>query len=158
MDGNGQFQQPHATGHHRCPQGGNQRDSRPRVDKFQLDAEIACLGGRPRCEPGRGVVAAMVVQGIYHPLTKPLLSTYPGLLPSALGFVLRGYALKHLTVTASTSLRYLMPGVALLISHFWLGDVPLPIELLGGAVIVAGEVAIGHNRIAATLRRQPARL
>jgi drug/metabolite transporter (DMT)-like permease len=132
------------------------------------------------------VVAAMVVQGIYHPLQRPLLARYSGLevacysmvagtvmtlpfvpfgidqlisagpapwlaaaylglLPSALGFVLWGYAVARMTVAASTSLLYLVPPVAVLISWLWLGEAPVPAELLGGAVVIAGVVIVSQG-------------
>lgn len=132
------------------------------------------------------VVAAMVVQGIYHPLTKPLLRKYTGmevatygmvfgtvmtlpfvpfgaetvfaadapawiaaiylgLFPSALGFVLWGFTVGRLSVSASTSLLYLVPPVAVLISFFWLGEIPVISELAGGAVVVAGVVLISQG-------------
>jgi drug/metabolite transporter (DMT)-like permease len=129
------------------------------------------------------VVAATVVQGLYHPLIKPLLNRYSslevatytmiagtvmtlpllpwgwpsvaaagtgawlsaiylGLLPSALGFVLWGIAVRALPVAASTSLLYLVPGVAVLIAYLWLGELPTPGEALGGLVIVAGVILL----------------
>jgi drug/metabolite transporter (DMT)-like permease len=132
------------------------------------------------------VVAAMVVQGIYHPLTKPLLRKYTGmevatygmvlgtvmtlpfvpfgltevfsagapawisalylgLFPSALGFVLWGYAVARLSVAASTSLLYLVPPVAVAISFLWLGEVPVASELIGGAVVIAGVVWLSQG-------------
>lgn len=141
------------------------------------------------------VVAAAVVQGIYHPLTRPLLRTYTGLevatyamvagaittaplllfdtssltsasagawaagiylglLPSALGFVLWGYAVARLPVAASTSLLYLVPAVALLIAFVWLGEVPLSAELLGGAVVVIGVLGLTQgDRLLQQMRR-----
>ncbi|UFS58858.1 DMT family transporter [Subtercola endophyticus] len=130
------------------------------------------------------VVAAMLVQGIYHPLTRPLLKRYSGLevatygmvigtvmtlpfvpfgleqllsapppawlaaaylglLPSALGFVLWGYAVARLPVVASTSLLYLVPPVAVGISFVWLGELPVASELVGGLIVIAGVVLVG---------------
>jgi drug/metabolite transporter (DMT)-like permease len=132
------------------------------------------------------VVGAAVVQGIYHPLTKPLLRTrsglevatyamvagsvmalpllpwgwdgmvnasasawgsavYLALVPSALGFVLWGYAVANLPVATSTSLLYLVPPVAVLIAFVWVGEVPHAGELLGGLVVLAGVVLIGQG-------------
>lgn len=132
------------------------------------------------------VVAAMVVQGIYHPLTRPLLKKYSGvevatygmivgtvmllptvpfgwsdltdatpaawaaavylgLIPSALGFVLWGYAVARLPVTASTSLLYLVPPVAVLIAFLWLGELPYWSELAGGVVVLLGVVLVSRG-------------
>lgn len=129
------------------------------------------------------IVAAMIVQGVYHPLTKPLLKRYTGLevalygmvvgavmlaptlpfawsqlvsasapswwaavylglLPSALGFVLWGYAVARLPVAASTALLYLVPPVAVLIAFVWLGELPVASELYGGIVVIAGVVTV----------------
>jgi drug/metabolite transporter (DMT)-like permease len=132
------------------------------------------------------VVAAMVVQGIYHPLQRPLLKRYRsvevacyamiagtvmtlplvpvdldglltagpapwlaamylGLLPSAAGFVLWAYAVARMPVAVSTSLLYLVPPVAVLISWAWLGELPILPELLGGVVVIAGVVTISQG-------------
>ncbi|GAA1748408.1 DMT family transporter [Aeromicrobium alkaliterrae] len=135
------------------------------------------------------VIAAGVVQGIYHPLTKPLLvrysgvevatygmvagvlmtlplsgwalddlghasadawwaAIYLGVIPSALGFVMWGYAVARLPVITSTSLLYLVPAVAIAIAYVWLGEVPLRSELVGGLVVIAGVaiVTLGDSR------------
>lgn len=137
------------------------------------------------------VVAAMVVQGVYHPLQRPLLQRYTslevacytmvvgtamtvpflpfgldrllhagagpwlaaaylGLLPSALGFVLWGYAVARMPIAVSTSLLYLVSPVAVLMAWVWLGELPLVTEMLGGVVVLGGVVAIAQApRVAA---------
>lgn len=146
------------------------------------------------------VVAAMVVQGIYHPLSRMLLrrysalevaiyamvagtimtipfvpfgwhaivsagpaawlgAVYLGVVPSAVGFVLWGYAVARLPVVTSTSLLYLVPVVAVLISFVWLGELPLPVELIGGAVVIVGVAAISQgDRVLARWRVRSDRL
>jgi drug/metabolite transporter (DMT)-like permease len=132
------------------------------------------------------VVGAMVVQGLYHPLTRPLLKKYSGvevatygmvlgavmllptlpidwdllgtatppawlsavylgLLPSALGFVLWGYAVGRLPVATSTSLLYLVPPVAVGIAFVWLGELPYWSELFGGVVVILGVLTVGRG-------------
>lgn len=72
-------------------------------------------------------------------------AVYLGVLPSAAGFVLWGYAVARLPVVTSTSLLYLVPAVAVLISFLWLHEIPLPSELIGGAVIVFGVIGISRG-------------
>jgi drug/metabolite transporter (DMT)-like permease len=130
------------------------------------------------------VVAAAVVQGVYHPMIKPLLlrytgtevaaygmvagsammlpfapfgwnqalhagagpwlaALYLGLVPSALGFVLWGYAVARLPVSASTSLLYVVPATAVAIAYVWLGEVPVPAEIVGGLISAIGVILVG---------------
>ncbi|MGW1887952.1 DMT family transporter [Streptomyces sp. NPDC001970] len=139
------------------------------------------------------VLAAAVVQGVYHVAAKPLLRRYTGLevatyamvagtvfalplvpatiratahapagallsavflglLPSALGFVIWGYAVARLPLAASTAALYLVPPVALIVSFVWLGEVPHVTELIGGTVIVGGVVLINRRRSARPAR------
>ena len=130
------------------------------------------------------LIAATIVQGIYHPMIKPLLRRYSGVevatygmvsgtlmllplvpsswghivsasagawwsviflgvFPSALGFVLWGYAVGRLPMITSTSLLYVVPAFAVLIAYLWLGEVPVPGELLGGVIVVLGVLTVG---------------
>ncbi|MET0884992.1 MAG: DMT family transporter [Mycetocola sp.] len=142
------------------------------------------------------IVAAMVVQGVYHPLSRLLLRRYSalevatyamvagtvmtlpllpinwsqlmsasgaawigamylGLLPSALGFVLWGYAVARMPVVTSTSLLYLVPAVAVLMSFLWLGEIPLTSEIVGGVIVIVGVAAISQgDRIMIRLQAQ----
>jgi drug/metabolite transporter (DMT)-like permease len=127
------------------------------------------------------VLAAAVLQGIFHAAQKPLLARYSGfevtayamwagtafilpwtgsllaalpraggaaigsavflgLAPSAAGFVLWAYAMARLDVGRVTLGLYLVPAAAILISLAWLGQVPGPVELAGGAIALAGVI------------------
>ncbi|MFD8214765.1 DMT family transporter [Streptomyces sp. NPDC059697] len=133
------------------------------------------------------ILAAAVVQGVYHFASKPLLRHYTGLevatyamvagtvfalplipatwhatlhappaalasaaylalLPSALGFVIWAYAVARLPLAVSTAALYLVPPVALIVSFVWLGEVPRPIALAGGAISVAGVILISRHK------------
>jgi drug/metabolite transporter (DMT)-like permease len=69
-----------------------------------------------------------------------------GLLPSAVGFVVWGYAVSRSTVAAATAALYLVPVLALAVSFGWLGEVPTATELLGGLVGVLGVVLLRSGR------------
>lgn len=129
------------------------------------------------------VLAAAVLQAIFHTAQKPLLARYTGfevtayamwagtvfvlpwtgsllralwgpgahaggaaigsavflgLAPSAAGFVLWAYAMARADVGRVTVSLYLVPAAAIGISLVWLGQVPGPAELIGGAVALAG--------------------
>ncbi|MFJ9083626.1 DMT family transporter [Streptomyces sp. NPDC102384] len=78
------------------------------------------------------------------PADATLAALYLGLLPSAAGFVVWGYAVARLTVTAATAALYLVPGVALVVAYLWLGEAPTSVEAVGGAVTLAGVVLLGR--------------
>ncbi|MEU2490907.1 EamA family transporter [Streptomyces sp. NPDC007883] len=70
---------------------------------------------------------------------------YLGLLPSALGFVIWGYAVARLPLTISTAALYLVPPVTLIVSFLWLSEVPRLLEVAGGIVIISGVVLISRR-------------
>ena len=141
------------------------------------------------------VLAAAVLQGVFHTAQKPLLARYTGfevtayamwagtvfilpwtgslvralwgagphaggaaigsavflgVAPSAAGFVLWAYAMARMDVGRVTVSLYLVPAAAIGISVVWLGQLPGPAELIGGAIALAGVVlASGASGVAA---------
>jgi len=137
------------------------------------------------------VLAAAVLQAVFHTAQKPLLARYTGfevtayamwagtvfilpwtgsllralphaggaaigsaiflgVAPSAAGFALWAYAMARMDVGRATLSLYLVPAAAILISLVWLGQVPGPVELAGGAVALGGVI------LASTRTRRPA--
>ena len=133
------------------------------------------------------VLAAAVLQAIFHTAQKPLLARYTGfevtayamwagtafilpwtgsllralpqagepaiasavflgLAPSAAGFVLWAYAMARLDVGRVTLSLYLVPAAAIVIALAWLGQVPGPAELGGGAIALAGVILASRKR------------
>jgi drug/metabolite transporter (DMT)-like permease len=75
-----------------------------------------------------------------------------GLAASAVAFLAWAYALSRLEVHRAASCLYAVPVVAIGVAWVWLGEVPSPISLLGGAVALAG-VAVTNRR--STTRPRP---
>jgi len=137
------------------------------------------------------VLAAAVLQAIFHTAQKPLLARYTGfevtayamwagtvfilpwtgsllralwgpgahaggaaigsavflgLAPSAAGFVLWAYAMARMDVGRVTVSLYLVPAAAIGVSLVWLGEIPGPAELIGGAIALAGVVLASGGR------------
>ena len=137
------------------------------------------------------VLAAAVLQGVFHTAQKPLLARYTGfevtayamwagtlfilpwtgslvralwgpgahaggaaigsavflgVAPSAAGFVLWAYAMARMDVGRVTVSLYLVPAAAIGIALVWLGEIPGPAELIGGAIALAGVMLAGGGR------------
>jgi drug/metabolite transporter (DMT)-like permease len=72
-------------------------------------------------------------------------AVFLGVAPSTFGFVLWAYAMARMDVGRVTTSLYLVPAAAILIALVWLGQVPGPVELAGGAVALAGVMLAGSR-------------
>jgi drug/metabolite transporter (DMT)-like permease len=77
------------------------------------------------------------------PLGHTLAVVYLGLFPTALAFSAWNFALSRARAALVTSSLYLLPALAIAMALVWLGEVPAPLSLAGGAVALAG-VALLH--------------
>lgn len=81
--------------------------------------------------------------GLYQDLTKiclkdTLIVLYLGIFPAAVGYVAWSYALAKIEVTRAASFLYFMPFIATFIGWVWLGEEPMLLSLLGGAIAIVG--------------------
>jgi drug/metabolite transporter (DMT)-like permease len=98
-------------------------------------------------------LAPSAVHGVLTaPVPATLAVVFLGLLPSALGFVVWGYAVARNTVATATAALYLVPVVALLVAYVWLREIPAWIELAGGLISVLGVLLIRSPGSAADQR------
>jgi drug/metabolite transporter (DMT)-like permease len=63
---------------------------------------------------------------------------YLGIFPTAIAFLLWSYALARTSAGRMAASSYVVPGIAVLLSWWFLAEVPAPIALLGGAVSLVG--------------------
>ena len=82
---------------------------------------------------------------------------YLGVFPTAIGFVTWAFALNRTSAGRLGSTTYLVSPIAILMAWVLLGEAPVPIALLGGALAILGViVARSRGRPSLSLRRRTA--
>jgi drug/metabolite transporter (DMT)-like permease len=67
---------------------------------------------------------------------------YLGIFPAAIAYVLWNHALARMPASLLSSFLYLSPVLAIFIAWLWLGEVPTPLTLLGGAIAIIGVILV----------------
>lgn len=76
------------------------------------------------------------------PLSATLTIIYMGVFPTAIAYTIWGYVLSRIAVSIAVSFIYLVPVLATLMAHFWLGEVLTARSLLGGFLALLGVVVV----------------
>jgi drug/metabolite transporter (DMT)-like permease len=76
------------------------------------------------------------------PTSATLAAVYMGIFPTALSYTMWAKVVSKMNVSRAVSFLYFVPVLAVLIAWIWLGEVPRPIALLGGAMIIGGVVLV----------------
>jgi drug/metabolite transporter (DMT)-like permease len=103
---------------------------------------VACAVGAGVCLPFAGQLAADLSRA---PAASVAGVLYLGAVPTALGFTTWAYALARTSAGRLGLTIYLVPPVAILISLLLLHEAPLPLQLAGGALCLAG-VAVSRRK------------
>jgi len=112
-----------------------------RYHPVQLSAYFTWLGTLPLLVFCRGLGSAIAAASA----GSTLAAVYLGLFPAAAAYVTWSYTLARLPAGRASSFLYLNPPLAALIAYLWVGEVPLPAELLGGAIVLAGIYLVNHK-------------
>src|SRR5690606_4691998 len=78
-----------------------------------------------------------------------LATLYVGIFPAAIAYVTWATALSSANASSVSSLIYLEPAVAIVVSWMWLHELPTGISLIGGIIAIAGVIlvnALGRKR------------
>ncbi|GGJ46061.1 DMT family transporter [Deinococcus roseus] len=82
---------------------------------------------------------------------------YIGIFPAALAYLTWTFALSRVPASITTSFLYVSPVLAILISYFWVHEVPSHITLIGGAIALVGVVLVntlGKPRVGISRRQK----
>jgi drug/metabolite transporter (DMT)-like permease len=103
---------------------------------------LACTVGAISCLPYAGVLVRQ-----FGDAGAPTIAwmMYLGVAPTAIGFVTWAYALARTTAGRMGTTTYLVPPLALLFGWIFLGEVPPPLVLPGGALCLAGVALAGTS-------------
>jgi drug/metabolite transporter (DMT)-like permease len=109
-----------------------------RYSALQLSV-YTILCGTALLLPLAGLLAAELPTA---PWQATAVSAYLGLFPIGVAFVTWSYALARAKAARVTSALYAMPAIAIALAWVWLGEVPHPVSLLGGATALIGVAVV----------------
>ncbi|MFD3660564.1 DMT family transporter [Streptomyces sp. NPDC058659] len=103
---------------------------------------FGCLVGAVACLPFAG---QLIEEAGRAPLSATLNMLYLGVFPTALAFTTWAYALARTTAGRMGATTYAVPALVVLLAWLFLGELPGPLTLAGGALCLAG-VAVSRSR------------
>jgi drug/metabolite transporter (DMT)-like permease len=103
---------------------------------------FGCFTGTAVCLPFSGQLVAQLAHAQAGPV---LCVVYLGIFPTTVGFAAWAYALARTTSGRMGATTYAVPGLVVLMSWLFLGQVPGLVTIAGGVICLAG-VAVSRSR------------
>ncbi|RLQ84202.1 DMT family transporter [Mycetocola zhadangensis] len=103
---------------------------------------LGCVIGTIACLPFTGQLIADIQQA---PASSILGVVYLGAVPTAIAFSTWAYALSRVPAGQLTISTYIVPPLAILLGALFLGEVPVPLAIVGGILCLVG-VALTRRR------------
>ncbi|PWC06555.1 DMT family transporter [Mycetocola zhujimingii] len=108
---------------------------------------LGCASGTIACLPFSGQLLADLQQA---PTSSILGVVYLGAVPTAIAFSTWAYALSRVPAGQLTISTYIVPPLAILMGVIFLGELPVPLAIVGGILCLVG--------VALTRRRSPVKV
>lgn len=70
---------------------------------------------------------------------------YLGIFPGALGYLVFTYILSIISASSATQFLYLVPVVSIIVSYFWLSEIPSPVSIVGGVVALSAIIPMAKT-------------
>lgn len=79
------------------------------------------------------------------PLNATIAVIYLGIFPAAIAYAGWAYTLSHMSVPRAMAYLYLIPGIAVVIAWFWLGEIPNLLAVAGGVIALCGVILANRS-------------
>lgn len=112
-----------------------------RYSSLQVTAYVTWAGTLPLL-----VFSPGLIQAIRHaPREATLATVYSGIFPAAIAYLTWGIALAKAPASRVAPLLFISPILGMGVAWFWIGEVPTPAALLGGAIALGGVIMLQRS-------------